>query len=226
MPAEPSIEPYLLPVFPLRQVVLFPGIRCPLHVFEPRYRQLTEAALAGEQRIGMIAVLPERVAEMAGDPPLFSVGCEGRIVDAARLADGRFNLLLVGTHRFRIVEEPARPADQLYRTALVQPLDDSFDPTERNRIAALRSRVIELLWEWLGRLAREEPRVEPDRFAAADDVALVNGLCQLLDLAPAEKQALLETDAIAARYQRLADVLQFRLAERDGALGPSARQLH
>ena len=69
-----------IPIFPLQQVVLFPRVRCPLHIFEPRYRQLTEAALAGDRRIGMVAVRPEHANAMAGDPPVFGVGCEGRSV--------------------------------------------------------------------------------------------------------------------------------------------------
>lgn len=68
-----------LPIFPLSEVVLFPGLRVPLHIFEPRYRQMLEAALAGEPRIGMVAVLPAQVASMDGDPATFSIGCAGTI---------------------------------------------------------------------------------------------------------------------------------------------------
>jgi Lon protease-like protein len=218
-------SPYLLPLFPLPQVVLFPSVRCPLHVFEPRYRQMTEAALAGDGRIGMVAVRPEELHAMTGDPAVFAVGCEGRIVDSTRLADGRFNLLLIGTRRFRILDEPPRAPDRLYRTATVLPLEDPFDPASRGRVAALRARAIETLTE-IGHAAGDGRRLEPALFAGADDVALVNGLCQLLDLAPAEKQSLLEADDIPARYQRLLDILRFRLAEAVAAAGGGSRQLH
>jgi hypothetical protein len=219
-------DAYLLPLFPLQQVVLFPRINCPLHVFEPRYRQMTEAALAGERRIGMVAVRPEHADALAGDPPLFAVGCEGEIVEATRLPDGRFDVLLVGTRRFRILEEPARPAAQLYRAARVQPLEDGFESSARARVAALRARALELI----GRLFRQAPgggrSFDPAHFSGTDDVALVNGLCQLLQLAPAERQSLLEADDIPSRYQGLIEVLQFQLAARDAARGPRSHQLH
>ena len=84
-----------IPIFPLSNVVLFPQIHCPLHIFEPRYRQMTQAALDGDRRIGMVAVRPDAVSEIRGDPPVFHVGCVGTIVEHQQLDDGRFNLLPV-----------------------------------------------------------------------------------------------------------------------------------
>jgi hypothetical protein len=225
VPSDPNADSYLLPIFPLQQVVLFPHVNCPLHIFEPRYRQMTEAALAGERRIGMIAVLPEHVDAMAGDPPVFAVGCEGEIAEATRRPDGRFDILLVGTQRFRILEEPPRSASQLYRSARVQPLDDAYAPSDRARVGALRARMLELLAQ-VFRWAGSEREFDPARFARSDDVALVNGLCQLLQLAPAERQSLLEADDIPARYGGLIQVLQFQLAARDAVSGSGSRQLH
>ena len=63
-----------LPIFPLSNVVLFPAIQTPLHIFEARYRQMVEHALAGDRRIGMVTVEPERVLDMSGDPPVFAIG--------------------------------------------------------------------------------------------------------------------------------------------------------
>ena len=74
-----------LALFPLSNVVLFPRVKTPLHIFEPRYRQMTEAALDGDRRIGMVVVRPEHVEAIAGDPPLFEVGCEGVISDSKKL---------------------------------------------------------------------------------------------------------------------------------------------
>src|SRR5262245_57325268 len=107
-------------LFPLSSVVLFPRVRTPLHIFEPRYRQMTEHALAGDRHIGMVAVLPEHEAGMAGDPPVYPVGCAGVISDARRLPDGRFHIVLDGVWRFRICDELARPSERLYRTARVE----------------------------------------------------------------------------------------------------------
>lgn len=216
----------LLPIFPLQQVVLFPKVRCPLHIFEPRYRQMTEQALAGDARIGMVTVRPGHAGGMAGDPPIFSVGCEGRIVESARLPDGRYDILLLGERRFRIADEPARPAGRLYRCARVDPLEDAFDPTDRSRVAALRARTLELVGQLVARASRGESRFEPGRFGGADDATLVNTLCSVLDLEPAEKQALLEEGEVAGRFARLAGCLEFRLAELAGGLPPAPRPVH
>ena len=85
-----------LALFPLSTVVLFPRVRTPLHVFEPRYRQMTEHALGGDRRIGMVLVDAEHAAGMAGDPPVQAIGCAGTISAAQRLPDGRFHVLLDG----------------------------------------------------------------------------------------------------------------------------------
>ena len=146
--------PGTLPLFPLSSVVLFPGVQTPLHIFEPRYRQMTEHALAGSRRIGMVAVRPEAVEAMAGNPPVFGVGCEGRITDAKRLPDGRFNILLLGTQRFRILRESPPVAERLYRVAEIERLEDPFDSASRPRVLALRHRAIELV----GEIARDRAR--------------------------------------------------------------------
>jgi Lon protease-like protein len=205
--------PELLPLFPLSNVVLFPRVQTPLHIFEPRYRQMTEHALAGARRIGMIAVRPEHAGELAGDPPLFEVGCEGTIVDARRLPDGRFNILLQGTQRFRVERERAREADRLYRVAEIARLEDAFDPAARPRVVALRHRLIELASE-LTRAGTSTPPLTPDMFREVDDPTFVNALANAFALAPAEKQGLLEAASIPERYERLVSLLAFQAAER------------
>ena len=103
-------RPDWIPIFPLPSVVFFPGVDLPLHIFEPRYREMTEAALEGDRRIGMVTVQPGHVAEMAGDPPVFEVGCAGRITEHRRHDDGRFDIVLIGEERFRIEDERPRGA--------------------------------------------------------------------------------------------------------------------
>ena len=113
-----------LPIFPLPNVVLFPRVRTPLHIFEPRYRQMTEAALAAEQQIVMAVIRPQFADDAAGDPPIFDIACAGVIVESQRFPDGRFHILLHGTERVRILAEGRRPAGQLYRSAPVRSLAD------------------------------------------------------------------------------------------------------
>jgi Lon protease-like protein len=212
--------PEEIPLFPLSNVVLFPGLRVPLHVFEPRYRAMTADALAAAKRIAMIAVRPEHALEMEGDPPLFAVGCIGRIVAHESLPGGRYNIVLLGEQRFRVLSELPRPAPRLYRVARVQRLADPWDPASAPRIAALRGGVSRLFSELVRALAPERAReLSPDLLAEIDDATFVNTLCQLLDLPPSEKQGLLEAEGVAARYEGLAAVLHFRLAELDGRAG-------
>ena len=122
-----AIATELIPLFPLSNVVLFPHIHCPLHIFEARYQQMIAAALSGARRIGMVTVLPEHQTEMGGDPPLFSIGCIGTIEQSRRRDDGRYDIVLLGAERFRIVEEIPRDAERLYRLARVERVAERFD---------------------------------------------------------------------------------------------------
>jgi hypothetical protein len=203
-----------LPLFPLPNVVLFPGVRTPLHIFEPRYRQMTAAALAGDRQIGMIAVRPEHTDDMAGDPPLFSVGCAGVIAESEPLADGGYNIVLHGLERFRILREPARDETRLYRTAEVELLDDPFEAHERPRVLELHARVIELFTGLIRLTAPERAGdVTPALFQGIEPATLSNTLCHLLDLPPLDKQGLLESHGVRERLERLAGALEFRAAE-------------
>jgi Lon protease-like protein len=210
----------LIPIFPLASVVLFPKVQTPLHLFEPRYRQMAADALAGERRIGMVVVRPDEVGAMAGDPAVFGVGCAGSITAATELSDGRYDIVLLGTHRFRIVEEPARPADRLYRVARVLPLEDTFEERDATRVAALRERLTALVWG--GGAGQGAPPALRD----ADDSTFVNALANLLAFPASEKQSLLEADGIPARYQRLADLLEFVRAGGEAAECPKSPTLH
>jgi Lon protease-like protein len=201
-------------LFPLSSVVLFPRVRIPLHIFELRYRQMTEHALAGDRHIGMVTVRPEHEADMAGDPPVYPIGCAGIISEAQRLPDGRFYIVLDGVWRFQIAEEPPRPPDLLYRLASVERLADAYAAAERGRVAELRPRVLELVRRLLARADREHARgFTPDLFRGMDDEAVVNALANSLALAAPEKQGLLEVSGVLARFERLEGLLAFRLAE-------------
>jgi len=209
-----ALDRKILPLFPLSNVVLFPGVRAPLHIFEPRYRQMTAAALKADRWIGMVAVHPEHVHEMGGNPRLFSVGCAGVITESEPLKDGRYNIVLLGTDRFRIRHELPMAPGRLHRVAEVELLDDPFEVGERPRVMALRGRVIELFTR-LARLgaAAQNSELTPELFEDVDPVMLANTLCQLLALPGAEKQGLLECHGVRERLERLASVLEFKGAE-------------
>lgn len=226
MPKSTGIEE--LPLFPLANVVLFPLGRVPLHVFEPRYRQLCAHALSGARRIGMVAVRPEHVDAMSGDPPLFTVGCAGVVEEAVRRQNGRYDLVLRGTHRFRILDELPREGDRLYRTARVVPLEEPFEEaSEGIPLQGSRADAIDLLSQLLRVTTPGEARpLDPRRFSGIDDAQFVDLLCQLLELAPAEKQGLLEANGTLERCQRLVALLEFRVAEFEGGGAGPPRTLH
>lgn len=203
-----------LMLFPLANVVLFPATTVPLNIFEPRYRQLTSHALAGARTIGMIAVRPEHLAEMSGDPPLFTVGCAGTIEECETLPDGRFQFVLDNARRFRVRHEIPRDESRLYRVAQVEWLDDPFPASDVAAVTALRREVIAQFRELLRRARRERSEdVSESLLAGIGDVRFVNSLCQLLDLPTLEKQGLLEANGVRERVEQLSSLLAFRLAE-------------
>ena len=201
-----------LPLFPLSNVVLFPDARVPLHIFEPRYRQMMEAALAGERTIGMAPALPEQ--EMGGEPPLFPIGCAGFIAAHQKLADGRYDLVLQGTRRFRIVAEQPPEGDRLYRVASVEWIEeDAAEGSDRDdALRGRRDRVVEMLETLARRATRgEEVEIESDRLEQLDDSTFTNALCAAIGLSPAEKQSLLEANGVSKRLELLESVLQFHV---------------
>jgi Lon protease-like protein len=212
-----------LPIFPLSNVVLFPRVRTPLHIFEPRYRQMTEAALAGEQRIVMAVIRPEFAGDASGDPPIFDVACLGVIAESQRFPDGRFNILLQGTERVRILAEDTRPAGQLYRSAEVRSLADPCPPEDAVQITTLRIRMSALVGELLEDADAEDPL---GSVRDIDDAAFVNSLCNALPLSTPEKQGLLEAEGILGRCRCLIEILEFATAEQKARRVPNSSALH
>lgn len=111
-----------LKVFPLPSAVVFPGTALPLHIFEPRYRAMVEDSLATDRIIAMADLSPGWEQNYAGRPPLRPIGCVGRVVFEEVLPDGRYNIILQGTVRFRVLEELAPRA--LYREVRAELLED------------------------------------------------------------------------------------------------------
>jgi len=210
----------LIPLFPLANVVLYPATRVPLYIFEARYRQMVEEALAGGGRIGMIAVPPDHAGAMRGDPPLFDVGCEGRIAQAQQRPDDSWDILLEATRRFRVLEE--RPdAGKLYRRALVEELPDCFPPEDHADVEARRGDLFVALRELVAQRAPDDAgRMVPESFANVDHARLANLLGQTLHFDVVERQQLLETVDVKRRFALLCELVHFQLAMRD-AQGPS-----
>src|SRR5882724_8589233 len=193
----------LLPLFPLPNVVLFPNVFLPLHIFEPRYRDMVADALASDRMIGMVLLRPGWDRDYEGRPSIYSVGCSGVLTHNERLPDGRYNIVLRGIERFRIVEEDQTLA---YRRAVVEPLrDHALDATDRSVIRSQRSRLESMLGS--SRSSAGDPRMP----ASMSDEDLVNALAQYLDLEPLEKQALLEKPCLRTRAESLVELLEMKI---------------
>jgi uncharacterized protein len=195
--------PPTIPIFPLPSVVLFPNVFLPLHIFEPRYREMVTDALAGDRMIGMVLMRPGWEGQYEGRPPVYSVGCAGLITFSEQHPDGRYNIVLRGLEKFRILDEDH---SRSYRVARVEALMEEPTPEERAIIHGERQRLEALLVpQPKGRGV--DPKVPP---SMADD-DLINALAQYLDLEPVEKQALLEREGLVARCRSLIDLLEMRV---------------
>ena len=217
----------VLPLFPLSNVVLFPRVKTPLHLFEPRYRQLARDVLAGERRIVMAVVRPEHVDDMPGNPPIFPVACCGVVTESQRLPDGRYNLVLHGERRVRVVEELPLEPPRIYRVARVERLEDAYPEDQRERVARLRAGIVEDVSVLVRRTQPDRSHgFDPELFAGVDDVTFVNAVSNAFAFPVEEKQGLLEADSIPERYARLASALSFQRAELENAGGGGGRRLH
>lgn len=199
----PSAELLVLPLFPLPDVTFFPGTMLPLHVFEARYRALVTDVLARDRRLCVVQLRPGHTAAYAGKPPVFAVAGAGEIVNWERLANGRYNILVRGDMRVRLVRE--HPSDTLYRIALGERLEESVPARplggdlERVRVACRRllgllTRPADLLD---GALAEgQRPGLIADRIASA--------------VVPeaAMRQRILETLDVGERLSRLSAALE------------------
>jgi len=195
-----------LSIFPLSGALLFPGLQLPLHIFEPRYRAMVSDALARDRRIAMIQ--PQAPAEGA---PLFQVGCVGKIDDVEALEDGRYNVVLTGISRFRVLRElDAKTAfRQVEAELLHDDLGEALSAVERagfEREARAFADAQGYAVDW-------------DSVARLDDQSLINGVSQIAPFDVAAKQALLAPD-LATRCELLIQLMQFfgRRDTDDGAV--------
>ena len=194
---------FLLPLFPLPNIVFFPQTRLPLHVFEPRYRQMVQDVLETDSRFGIVLLRPGWEAEYFGAPPVFTYGTLGTIEQAVPLEDGRYNIVVRGDVRFRIVDEVSRVP---YRTARVI----AHPEVEREAEQAYAQR------EWLADLSRQYLQYLPDQTAVPeiDTVnldALANALIMSLNLDVEEKQKLLELHDVVTRAEEIGSELSSRI---------------
>jgi Lon protease-like protein len=205
--------PPAIPLFPLPNVVLFPNVFLPLHVFEQRYRDMVTDALDGDRLIGMVLLRPGWEGNYEGRPPVYPIGCAGLITHHERLPDGRYNIVLRGLEKFRILSESEDAAEgghvggtsSHYRVARVETLHEPLIEAERDQIRAARRRLEALL------VPQAQGRGESNVAPAMSDEDVVNALAQYMQLEPLEKQALLERHGLLARCRSLIELLEMKM---------------
>jgi Lon protease-like protein len=195
--------PSSIPLFPLPTVVFFPNVSLPLHVFEPRYREMVADALEGDRLIGVVLLRPGWEPDYEGRPAVYPVGTAGIITFSEQRPDGRYNIVLRGFEKFRILDEDQ---SRSYRIARVEPLMEEPAESDRAALRAERRRLESLLVpQPTGRGV--DPQVPP----TMADEDMVNALAQYLDLEPIEKQALLEREGVVSRCRSLIDLLEMKV---------------
>ena len=197
--------PAVIPVFPLDGALLLPGGVLPLQIFEPRYLNMIDDAMAGERIIGMIQTSGEG---KRARPGLARVGCAGRITSYSETSDGKYLIALTGLSRFQVREELAAHTPYRQVEADFAPFeadlqaDSDGDEFERAPFLTLLRRYLD--HRGLG--------VEWDVVNAAPALALINSLCMALPFSRLEKQAMLEAADLEARREVLTTLLEIEAA--------------
>ncbi|RFC64287.1 ATP-dependent protease [Fulvimarina endophytica] len=205
---EVSDLPERVPVFPLSGALLLPGGQLPLNIFEPRYLEMIDDAMASDRLIGMIQPSLDGTLKANGDPELCRVGCLGRITSFSESGDGRYIIALQGVARFRVIEE--EDSRRHYRLCRIKAF--AGDLTEAaGAVPVNRQGLLSIFRRYL-----EANQLEADweSVKSAPDDLLVSALCMMM--APqgaAERQALLEAEDLQQRTETLIAITEMALAE-------------
>src|SRR4051812_9694498 len=204
-PVQLSALPEVMPIFPLVGILLLPRARLPLNIFEPRYLAMTRDALGGERLIGMIQ--PSGPASEPGvggmKPPVYPVGCAGRVTQFSETGDGRFLITLTGVSRFRIIEE--LPLFSGYRRVIPDWTPFAHDRELPDTPQFDRARLVRGLKSFFGQrqLSADWSAVEK---APAEQ--LIASIAMACPFAPSEKQALLEAADLEQRAELLTGLVE------------------
>lgn len=207
-------SPYLVPedftgkvrLFPLPNLVLFPHVLQPLHVFEPRYRELTIDALATDQLIAMAVLAPGWEKDYEGQPPLLPTACLAKIVSHQRLDDGKYNLLLAGLQRIEIVRE--LKTKKLFRQAQVEVIADDYPLSgEMQRPALFRQLIDEFVKKFLPKSPEAREQIEQLVNAEVPLGPVTDIIAYTLDLPMDQKQTLLREPSVDRRAEMLAEIM-------------------
>jgi Lon protease-like protein len=213
-PASPADLPAHIPVFPLTGALLLPFSHRPLNVFEPRYVEMIDHALAGNRLIGLIQ--PEDTSEESprGRAPLQQIGTVGRLTHWEENGEGRYFIILEGLTRFRLVSELTVMTP--FRQAAIDatPFESDFNHAHGEE-AVDRPRFLKMMKDYAEFANFELNWDEINKTGTAD---LVNFACMVSPYGPREKQVLLEAASLEARAETLIALAEFEMAKGGGPL--------
>jgi ATP-dependent Lon protease len=192
-------------LFPLPNLVLFPHVMQPLHVFEPRYRELLEESLAADRLVTMAMLAPGWERDYEGRPPLAPVACLGGVAVHHRLEGGAYNVLLVGLNRVRLLEE--LPARKSFREARVEICEDRYPPHEAATTAVLQRKLRNAFLQVLPDLPQAQDQLEQLLSSDISLGTLTDIIGYMLEIDPASKEALLVEPNVHRRTELLLDYL-------------------
>jgi uncharacterized protein len=188
-------------LFPLPNLVLYPHVMQPLHIFEPRYREMLEDAVHDDGLIAMGLLEPGWETDYEGRPPVSPYACLGKIVTHHRLEDGRYNLLLLGVHRVRVVREVEPP--RCYRRAAVELLEDCYHGISSHELDRLNRELLEAFQRVLPASCQGAEQL-PELLSEQAPLGLLTDLAAYtLPLDIALKQQLLAECRVAVRAKTL-----------------------
>lgn len=199
----------VVPVFPLPNVVLFPRVRLPLHIFEPRYRQMVKDAVATHRLIGMALLRGDWQKDYSGNPDIYSTGCLGEIVDVTPFPDGRFNIVLLGLRDYEVKEHILNLTS--YRQARVL-LGEEPERMEKLSFSSVRGEILDLVRQVIE--DKGSPLLDVLRDPSLDQETWLNLCSFLMEVSFLEKQSLLEARSLKDRASYLVQLLQFKVAEK------------
>ncbi|MCK6520909.1 LON peptidase substrate-binding domain-containing protein [Myxococcota bacterium] len=199
-----------LPIFPLPGLVFFPDTRLPLHIFEPRYREMIAWCITHDAPLGVVMIRPGFERDQPRDPPVLTVLGVGQIVRHQRLADGRYNVVLQGVSRARLLSE--LPSSHAFRLARCVAWEDAAPPNPDDLL-----RQVQSLRAITSTLAQRWPAAAPTLSAllteAQSPSALINGLASVAFAEPIERQSALECERLDQRGQLVLDRMLDLLAQ-------------
>jgi Lon protease-like protein len=207
-----------LPIFPLPDVVLFPGALLPLHVFEPRYREMAHDVLEGARLVAMARLKPGYEADYAGRPPVFPVAGVGYVIASEHLEDGRYHLVLRGVGRIRIAEE--LPPSRLYRAVRAEMLVDTHSARSPADLAGAHAQLIALCDRLAGHLSEGGDSLRELVRALSSPAACVDVIAAALVTDPDDRQQLLETLDPGLRMELLLGHVALLVRAHEGRGGP------